>query len=224
MRPTALLLAAEGFRVLAPDLPGFGRSECGPEPLGVPEMARGLARWLAEMGLARVDIVANSLGCQVACALAVFEPARVGRLVLLNPSADPTANASKIAKRLARDVVREKPALLWLHVRDDLRAGVRRIWKAAQSALHEDIYRWAPVVRHPAIVLRGTHDPVFPEAAGRRLAKRMPNAILVEMQGAPHAATYSAPGAVVAACLDFLRGRHAAFPPSLAAARGLAEA
>ena len=215
MAPTGAILADRGFRVLAPDLPGFGRSQGPAEPLDVPTMAEALAGWMDALGTAHAAFLANSLGCQVAAALAMSHPERVDRLVLLSPNADPEARPLKLAKGLVRDAFRERPKLLLIHLRDDMRAGVRRIWRAAKSAIEDDIYLWAPAVRHPTLILRGTDDPLFPAASARRLARRMPNAIVAEIPGAPHAANYSVPEAVVDACLDFLRGEHPAFPPSV---------
>lgn len=218
MAPTAKILAAAGFRVLAPDLPGFGLSASHEKPLTVPTMARALLGWMDALGIERAHFLANSLGCQVVAALALEAPERAERLVLLSPNADPEARPMKLARGLVRDALRERPKLLWIHLRDDMRAGVPRIWRAARSAIDDDIYLWAPAVRHPTLILRGTDDPLFPAASARRLARQMPNAIVAELPGAPHAANYSAPEAVVAAALEFLEGRHPAFPPSVGAA------
>lgn len=215
MAPTAELLAARGFRVLAPDIPGFGLSDAPSEPLTVPDMARALAGWMDAIGVPRAHFVANSLGCQVVAALAMDAPRRADRLVLIGPNAEADAKPLKLAAGLVKDAFRERPKLLWIHARDDLRAGVRRIWHAARSAMEHDIYRWAPAVRHPTLVLRGMHDPLFSAADARRIARRMPNAIVAELPGAPHAANYSAPEAVVEAALPFLERRHPAFPPSI---------
>lgn len=72
------------FRVLAPDIVGFGFSE---RPVGA---SYTLELWvkhalgfLDALGLACVDIVGNSFGGGLALALATRAPQRVGRLVLM---------------------------------------------------------------------------------------------------------------------------------------------
>lgn len=212
MAPTGERLA-ETFRVLAPDLPGFGKSDKPARVLGIDESADALAAWMDAVALPRASFLGNSLGCQVIAALAVRHPGRVERLVLLGPSADPDADEVTLARRLVLDGLREKPSLLLLHARDDLRAGLRRVWRTARAALQDDIYRWAAAVRQPTLILRGQRDPVFPAHVARRLARRMPHAVARTIPGAPHAANYSAPDEVVEACGAFLRGEDPAFAP-----------
>ncbi len=73
------------FRVLAPDLPGFGLSswEEPERPLGRMGADR-LAAWLDGVGVDTFDIVGTSLGGLLAFRLAQRWPERVGRLVLLS--------------------------------------------------------------------------------------------------------------------------------------------
>lgn len=211
MVPTGEGLVGEGFRVLAPDLPGFGRSGAPESALGIAQMAEALSRWMDAVGVPRAHVLANSLGCQVVAALAALEPARVDRMVLVGPSSDPDAGMWEMTKRLAQDAFREKPSLLALHARDDLRAGVRRILATARAALAEPLTTWLPSVGRPTLILRGSKDPLVEASAARTLARRMRRGLVRELAGAPHAANYSAPEAVVAACVPFLRGRDAAF-------------
>lgn len=213
MVPTAALLARD-LRVHAPDLPGFGGSAKPAAFLDVPQMADALVDWMDAEGLQQASFLGNSLGCQVIADLAARRPERVERLVLIGPSADPDADAIRLAGRLLMDAPREDPKLLFLHLRDEIRAGAMRIWRTSQAALEDDILDKAGLIAAPTLVLRGEDDPIFPHAAARRLAKRLRNGLLVELPRAPHAANFSAPEAVVSAARDFLLGRHPAFPPS----------
>ena len=76
---------ARGRRVLAPDLPGFGRSD---KPLtgryGVEWFARVLRRYLDALAVGSVDVVGTSLGGRVAIELALTAAKRVRKLVLVN--------------------------------------------------------------------------------------------------------------------------------------------
>lgn len=76
---------SDRFRVLAPDLPGFGLSSwLEPErPLGRTG-ADWLAAWLDGLGVDTFDIVGTSMGGLFAFRLAQRWPERVGRLVLLS--------------------------------------------------------------------------------------------------------------------------------------------
>ena len=84
--PTVAALA-EGFRVIAMDLPGFGDSG---KPLGAPYDAKFFAEAVVELldalEVDRAHLVGNSLGGRVALEAGLRAPDRVGRLGLLAPS------------------------------------------------------------------------------------------------------------------------------------------
>ncbi len=76
---------ARTHRVLAPDLPGFGRTDKPRgERYGVPLFARTLVRYLDAAGIARAAVVGTSMGGRVALELAVRFGGRVEKLVLVN--------------------------------------------------------------------------------------------------------------------------------------------
>lgn len=73
------------FRVLAPDLPGFGLSDAVPItlPLGS-HAARLVRRWLQALGIGRFDVVGTSFGGLIALRLSLEWPGAVRRLVVLD--------------------------------------------------------------------------------------------------------------------------------------------
>src|SRR4029453_9283277 len=124
--PLARVLA-ERRHVIVPDLPGWGRSDRPPRPLGVGGAADVLAGFLDSSGHVALPIVANSFGCQVALMLAERRPDLVGPLVLVGPTVDPRYRAWWLhAVRLVLDSAREPPALWPILVSDYARMGFRR--------------------------------------------------------------------------------------------------
>jgi len=77
---------AKQFRVIVPDMPGYGRSTKGvdqSDPFGyLADMIRGL---LDELGVGTADLIGNSYGGAAALRLALETPHRVGKLVLMGP-------------------------------------------------------------------------------------------------------------------------------------------
>lgn len=76
-----------GFRVVAPDLPGFGESEKPPPsrfPYGVDAFAETVADLYAGLELGRAALVGHALGGAVALTLAARHPELVSRLVLVD--------------------------------------------------------------------------------------------------------------------------------------------
>ena len=77
---------AAHFRVIVPDMPGYGRSAKGvdqDDPFGyLADMIRGL---LDELGIGTAHLVGNSYGGAAALRLALDTPHRVDKLVLMGP-------------------------------------------------------------------------------------------------------------------------------------------
>jgi pimeloyl-ACP methyl ester carboxylesterase len=75
-------LADQGFRAIAPDLPGFGESEVAPGPQAPWE---DVLRTMRELDVDRAILVGNSFGAAVALRAAVLAPAAVSRMLLISP-------------------------------------------------------------------------------------------------------------------------------------------
>lgn len=74
------------FRVLVPDMPGYGKSSKGVDrndPFG--DLASSMLSMLNILGLRRVHIIGNSLGGACGLRMAIEHPDAVGRLVLMGP-------------------------------------------------------------------------------------------------------------------------------------------
>ncbi|MEU5322253.1 alpha/beta hydrolase [Streptomyces sp. NPDC021056] len=85
---------AKEYRVIVPDLPGYGRSTKGvdgTDPFGF--LADGIRGLLDELGLEKAHLVGNSYGGACALRLALDTPDRVERMVLMGPGGIGTTRA-----------------------------------------------------------------------------------------------------------------------------------
>jgi pimeloyl-ACP methyl ester carboxylesterase len=89
MIPLARALAGYGMHPLIPGPPGFGYSDKPRRALSVPEQAALIAQWLAATGCQPARLFGNSVGTQVAAAVAAGHQGTVARLVLLSPAVAP---------------------------------------------------------------------------------------------------------------------------------------
>jgi 2-hydroxy-6-oxonona-2,4-dienedioate hydrolase len=212
MLPLAQSLA-ERCSVLAPDLPGYGRSEKPTAPLGISELASALAGCLDALGLERAAFVANSMGCQVLTELAVRFPERVGPLTLIGPTVDPK---QRLARRQLlgglRDSAREPLSLLALAAHDQSRMGARALLATLRSALADHIEHRLPLIEQPTLVLRGEKDGFVSADWAEQVAALLPRGRLVVVPREPHAVHYTRPDLVadIVARLLFEEGEQAA--------------
>src|SRR2546425_9161022 len=92
-------LAAAGFRAVAPDLRGYGRSDKprGLDAYRVEVLARDVARLVEALGAERARVVGHDWGGAVAWFFAMWHPERLERLSILN--APHPARYSRAMKR-----------------------------------------------------------------------------------------------------------------------------
>ena len=85
---------AAHYRVIVPDMPGYGKSAKGvdqDDPFGyLADMMRGM---LDELGIGTAHLVGNSYGGAAALRLALDTPHRIGKLILMGPGGIGTTRA-----------------------------------------------------------------------------------------------------------------------------------
>ena len=191
--PLARHLAHEAF-VVAPDLPGFGRTPGPRRALDVRGLSTALAEWIRTTGREGATIVANSAGCQVVVDIAVHSPDLLGTLVLTGPTVDARARGMvRQTCRLVRDAPHERATLGVVLAGDYVRAGPRRILATARHLLSDPIECKLPLVRSPAVVVRGERDPIVPRRWALEVTRLLPHGRFVEVPDAGHALNYSSP-------------------------------
>lgn len=193
MVPTAVRLA-HYFPVLAPDLPGFGKSSKPGHVLRIAELADSLAAWLRALGLKQVVLVGNSLGCQIIAEFATRHSHFIQSAVLAGPTMDAGArSAHRQIGRWLRDWTRERPSLAPAHARDYYEAGLYRAWKTFRYALEHPIEDRLPFLAAPTLVVRGANDVIVPQEWTEEVVARLPNGRLTVIPGAPHVVNYTTP-------------------------------
>jgi 3-oxoadipate enol-lactonase len=229
--PLADRLVAAGYRTVAPDLRGFGRTPLEP---GVVSNAADVLGLLDELGSERAAVVGASFGGRVALELALRAPQRVRALALLASWLD----AFEWSDALDVFDAEETAALERDDVEDAVRANVR-MWVtrrgravdpavvelvtamqrdafAAQIGVDADFEPNDPPVAErldeiaaPALVAVGADDVADFHGVARKLAAELPNAEpVVTIAGAAHLPALERPDDVAAALLPFL-ARHA---------------
>ncbi|MGY1763280.1 alpha/beta fold hydrolase [Geodermatophilus sp. SYSU D00779] len=197
--PLGRRLAALGHDVVAPDLPGFGRSPRDPRLRrpGGPDVAtqtEHLLAWLDACGIARASFFGNSIGSQVAVELAAHHPDRVDRLVLSGPTPDPRYRRPwQQYAQVLRNMVFEVPTLQPLFQVEYLSTGMARMVQQLVRSADDPVELRLPDVVAPTLVVRGRHDRALSQEWAEQVTRLLPDGRLVAIEGAAHNAHYSAP-------------------------------
>ena len=218
-------------RTIRFDQRGYGRSPLEP---GVISHAQDLVDLLDAVGLERTSLVGGSLGGRVALEVAVAQPDRVEKLVLLNPggpghdwSEEVQAGWAEEEAALERKDVNaavEVNLRMWFDgprrspgdVDSKLRAKVGEMQRRAfevQLPVGDDVHEELLVpdlaerlgdVRTPTLVVIGEDDAPDIHAIGDRLVREIPDARRATMPGA-HVASLEHPAEFDRIVLEFLR-------------------
>jgi 2-hydroxy-6-oxonona-2,4-dienedioate hydrolase len=199
-------LAAAGFRVLAPDLPGFGRTDGPWRGLNVAAQAAALSAWASAMALPPAAYVGHSLSCQAVVELAAREAERVTALVLTAPTGD-RRRKRRLREVLGflRDIPREPLTLVPWIADAYLRAGLVRWAGTWWAGKRHDLFGAARQVSAPSLVLVGGEDPVVSADFAGAVAAALQNGRVRVIPGGAHALIYDAAEEFNAAVVDFLR-------------------
>ena len=73
---------ASRYRVITPDLPGFGRNHAVPAPEQIGDFADFVLEYVQDQGVDRFDLVGHSMGGMIVQEMVARAPQRIDRLVL----------------------------------------------------------------------------------------------------------------------------------------------
>ncbi len=222
-------------RVLRLDLPGFGLSEGFADgDYAIAHYVAFLGRWMDQRGVRRAVVAGNSLGGQLAWALAVADSSRVAGLVLVDAAGFPLASTSvPIGFRMARMPVVNR-LFTQLLPRSVIRSSLENVYGDPSRVddllvtRYHDLTRRAgnreAVVRRltgtgptpdpealrglrlPALILWGERDRLIPPVHAARFAERLAGSRVVRFDALGHVPQEEDPVQTVAAVLPFVRG------------------
>ena len=199
---------APRYRVIAFDNRGVGRSDVPEPPYTIPDMARDAATVLDAAGVERSHVIGASMGGVIAQELTLSHPDRVVSLVL-----GCTACGGPDAVAAAPEVLELLAARSGMTPEEGVRAMVPYIYDAstAPELIEQDIemrmrryptakgylgqlhavvgyetYDRLSQIDVPTLILHGTSDQLVPPGNAHDLARRIPHARLVMLEGASH--------------------------------------
>lgn len=190
---------------LAPDLPGFGKTEGPRDALDMDGLADWLIQFLDARRLERVHLAGNSMGCQVIFSLARRYPDRVGGLVLQGPTTgDRLIPPWRYVVGLVTDGFHESIPYNLRLMKMYSQMGVARYLATVGHMLHDDPVEQAQQVSAPCLIIRGGRDTIVSDKTARKLAAALPDAVYVPLDSAAHAIEFNNPKEFTDAMLTFL--------------------
>jgi pimeloyl-ACP methyl ester carboxylesterase len=215
------LLASSGFEVIAPDHPGFGKSDEFPEAEAIDDLVFHYLDVLDALGLDRPHVVGGSFGGWIAAELAVYAPHRIGSLTLLS------AAGLRLPEHPVTDLFLLPPARLPATLfhnppppapapPPDASPDLDAIIAAYRETTSLARFSWVPFLNDPklerrlrritapALVVAPSDDRVIPVEHARRYAERIAGAEYSEVPDCGHAMYFEKPEQFASAVTSFL--------------------
>src|ERR1043166_410320 len=221
------IVLSTSYRVIAPDLRGFGDSDAVPGTATMNAMAQDVALLLNHLGIARATICGLSMGGYVALAFYKQLPSRVRALVLADTRASSDIDDAKqtrfqqaekalsegmagiadamLPKLLTPETVSKRPEVV-KHVRDMMLQAKPEGAAAALRGMAErdDQTELLAKITVPTFVVVGSEDAITPVADSETMHQRIPDARLVILENAGHLSNLEGTEQFNDALLEFL--------------------
>jgi pimeloyl-ACP methyl ester carboxylesterase len=207
---------AKYYRMITPDLPGFGQSALPPESWGVPEYGVFIQKFMDKLGVKPDYVVAHSNGGTLAMYVLSNGLLMAQKLVLLSSAG--IRGGDKLKKTLLQIVAKPvKLALIPLPQRTQDRIKKRMYGKLGSDLyvmgnmkpifkriVDYDIQSAATKVAQSTLLIYGKNDAATPVSYGETFAHIIPRARLEVVQNAGHYVHIDQPKVTTRLIKDFL--------------------
>jgi pimeloyl-ACP methyl ester carboxylesterase len=214
-------LAAKGFHVYAPDLPGYGRSEQPADAsYSIAMEEKAVMQFMQSVGLTRADVGGWSMGGWVAMKLALDHPELVDRLVVYDSAGiyfPPTFGADLFVPtdvagvhRLVTILSPHPQQMPDFVVKAVLRKFAENGWVVHRSMAEmtngRDLMDFRlQGMQRPTLIMWGAKDELIPLSVGKKMHELIPGSVLNVVEGCGHLAPLECSEPVVKGTVDFLR-------------------
>jgi pimeloyl-ACP methyl ester carboxylesterase len=230
-----LPLAKAGFRVIAPDLPGYGYSDKPADgEYTIESQARAVLGLMDRLEIDKATIVGASYGGAVAAMIALDHPERVERLVLVGTVSSDAPKKKLLLRISCLPIIGDIVTPLFLGSRWILRKRTEQVYRRIGHPLDENklearhhllatanvhramirtarrwsanrIQREASLIRPPTMLVWGDTDTHIPISEAYQLRDAIPNSRLIIFRNCGHLPPTEYPEKFVEVVRDFCK-------------------
>jgi len=200
-----------GFRLIAPDLRGHGRSTGAGPTYSFAQSAADMFALLDQLQVERVNVIGLSGGGITALHMSVQQPERVSKIIAISAPTTFPEQARAIQRVYSESMLPEADRLR-LHERhrrdgqlDTLFSQVRAMADGGDPDFTADVLM---TITAQALIVFGDRDPLYPVSIALELYQAIPNAFLWIVPNGGHGPVFGAHAApFVETAVSFLSGR-----------------
>jgi pimeloyl-ACP methyl ester carboxylesterase len=183
----------DGYRVIAPDLPGHGRSPNTRADFKFADVARDVFALLDHLGIGRVKAIGLSAGANTLLHMATQQPGRIDRMIHVSGTPRFPDQARLIMRSMTEETMPNAELRRYAHAfaddRDDMNFTAASLERITARTL----------------IVHGDRDPLYPVELAVELLRGIPNSSLWVVPSGGHGPIFGDQAApFVAAATNFL--------------------
>ncbi len=213
-------LSKEGYRVIAIDLPGFGRSNPPATAWGVQDYSNFIEQFVRAIGLQQFFLLGHSFGGQIAISFTVQHQELIKKLILCAPPGirRPPGAREKLLSVFSKMLNAALLVVPSKNLQDRLRAIGYRLIKRSdyfkaegvmrevmQRVIREDLFSIFSQVRVPTLIVWGDDDRMVPVEDAYVLVREIPHSAVEIIPGAGHSPHLKTPEKLSQLVAKFLK-------------------
>ncbi len=205
---TGEILAENGFRVVIPDLPGFGKSDFPPSPWLVGDYLELIVKFIEKINCQRPFLFGHSFGGRISIKFGAVYPEKISGLILCSAGGVISKKRTKVKifyflAKLGKffflaPVIKESRSFAQ-RVLYRL-AGARDYLKASpimketmEKVISEDLTPFLNQINLETLIIWGKKDKILPLSDAHLIKGKTPNSDLIVMENIGHAPNLEAP-------------------------------
>ncbi|MCX6720236.1 MAG: alpha/beta hydrolase [Candidatus Staskawiczbacteria bacterium] len=206
-------IAEKGYKVVVPDLPGFGKSDALTTAWNMNNYINWAEGFVKEIGLKEFYLAGHSFGGALACKFAINHPQDVKKLFLISaasvrkrtPQKSFLKNIAKVVKKLSflpyYSLFRR--AFYKFIIRKSDYPYVEGLMKDTfKNVISEDLSQFTGFIRTPTVIIWGDKDKSTPIEDAYFLNQKIPGSKLIVINGVGHILTKDCPEVLVEKVLE----------------------
>ncbi len=195
--PVAELISKNGFKVIVPDLPGFGKSDALTAPWNMNNYINWLEGFVKDLNLRDFYLMGHSFGGALAVKLAIKHPQDVKELFLVAAASVRKRTVKKSAYKTVSSLAKNfsflpfygffRKAFYKFIIRKSDYPYVEGVMKETfKNVIFEDLSQFTGFIRTPTVIIWGDKDKSTPVEDAYFMNKKIKNSKLVIISGAGH--------------------------------------
>lgn len=218
-KPLVFAFKQKGYRVFAPDMPGFGNRKNIAKPFHLNDYVSFVKKFLKDKKINDVIIIGHSFGGRVAIKFTSIYPEKVVRLVLTGVPGFAPASRSKITFFLLISKIGKM--ILSLPILSSFGTIARKIvYRLARSTdymntqgsiretfkniIHEELHIYMKKLITPTLLVWGEDDNIIPVQIAQKMQDEIEKSKLIIIPNATHRVPYEKPEKFASVVTQFI--------------------